>query len=58
MQIEENLRGSFNLLSLVYPRGLPEEEYYSLLKTLYEDFSNGNFAKLISLFTGKEYGIV
>ena len=56
--IASHLESSLTLLQKAFPKGISEEEYFTLLDLLYEDFSDRNLAELISYFHKKEYSEV
>lgn len=58
MQIEDSLKSSYNLLMGVYPEGIPSEDYFAVLDFLYEEFSDRNLAKLISIVCNMDSAVV
>ncbi len=53
--IPEHLLGYYRVLRQVFPQGVREDEYFPLLAVLRENLGLRSTARLISLFTGRDY---
>ena len=53
--IPPGLESTYALLRSAYPKGIPEQEYFAVLRLLYDYMSHRGLAQVISLLGGKEY---
>ena len=57
-EIPNSLHSTYHMLANTFSNEIPEEQYFTLLKILYEELSDRNLALVISEITKKEYSEV
>lgn len=51
--MKTHLTSTINMIEKSYPLGIPKEDYFPLLKILYDEMSDRNIIDVISLLTNK-----
>ena len=57
IEIPKHLLSTYKMIRSCFPEGIIQKYYYPLMTLLYDYMSNRNLADIMSICTGKDWGI-